>query len=83
MQPKTTEDLRRILFDTLDKVQKKQIDLGEASAIVNLSKAIVQTADLELKAAITLSRIDEANTGVSPGPLLLLSQADRSVKAVA
>jgi len=71
---KTTESLRETLFDTLDKLTKREIDVSEATAITKIADSIIKTADIELKYAATVDKLDAHDQGISPGPLLLTNK---------
>lgn len=53
MSIKTTDDLRATLLRAIDLVMAREMEPKQAQAICNLSKEIIKTADLELKAAMT------------------------------
>ncbi|MCK5127680.1 MAG: hypothetical protein KAR42_15590 [candidate division Zixibacteria bacterium] len=72
----TTETLRSILFETIEKVQNRSIDYQEAKAIGDLADRIIKTADLELKHAATVSKLDKEGQGITPGKLLLTQKVD-------
>lgn len=72
----TTETLRGILFDTIEKVRSRAIDYQEAKAIGDLADRIIKTADLELKHAATVSRLDAEGQGVTQGPMMLANKSE-------
>lgn len=51
MEIKNTSDLRKVLLDTISKVKSKAIGTKEAQAIAALSSRVIQSAELDLKAA--------------------------------
>ena len=70
-KPRTTEQLRTILWDALEGVADGTMEPRIAKEIGSLSERILKTADLELRYASVVSRLDQENQGVNPGPLLL------------
>lgn len=67
----TTQDLREILIETIRDLRAGNIRTSDARAVGDLAEKILNTADLELRYALTISKLDKDNQGVSPGPLLL------------
>lgn len=78
---RTTEDLREILFNTLDDVRSGKIDHQQARAVGDLAGRIVDTAELELSYANTLERLDGGVSGVSPGRLLLTQASEPGIQS--
>lgn len=70
-EQQTTESLRATLFETLHKVLSGAIEPTHADRVVKLADKIIQTADLELRYAETLSKLDKDGQGINPGPMLL------------
>lgn len=48
MSQKTINDLRAALFDTLEKVKNRSIDLDQARAINDIAKTLVDSAKVEV-----------------------------------
>jgi hypothetical protein len=71
---RTTETLRSMLFDAMEKVQAGMMDHNDAKNIAMLADRIIKSAELELKYSETVSRLDAANNGINPGPILLTSR---------
>ena len=71
MANETTESLRAILFDSIEKVRSGDMTVKEAKAVVDLSDRIISTAEVELRYSEVVSRLDKDDQGISPGPLLL------------
>lgn len=71
MKGKTTAGLRESLFETLEGVKSGKISPAEAKAVAVIAEKIIETADLELRFSSLCAHLDEGNTGVSPGPILL------------
>ena len=74
-EQRTTQDLRTILFDSIEKVRDGAMTTTEAGAVSKLATNIINTAELEIKYSQAVSRLDKDDQGISPGPLLL---TDRS-----
>lgn len=74
MSTKTTADLRAMLFETLEDVKAGRVDTATAKTVASLASEIVKTAELELRYAQTLSRLDRDQQGIIPGPMLLVSK---------
>ena len=70
----TTEDLRQILFDCIEKVKDGSMGSSEAKAVTSLADKIIQSAKLELEYAQTVSRLDKEDQGINPGPLMLTNK---------
>lgn len=47
---KSIEDLNNVLFDTLEKLQKGEIENAQAKSIVDISTAIAKNTSLQLQA---------------------------------
>ncbi len=47
-KPSEIQDLRKHLFETLDSLKKKEIDLDQAKAVTNIAQAIIGTAKVEV-----------------------------------
>lgn len=75
-EQKTTEDLRRTLFDVIEKVRTGDISTSEAVTISKLADNIIKTADLELKHAMAVSKLDKDEQGITPGPLMLANKKE-------
>jgi hypothetical protein len=73
---RTTETLRGILFDALDKVLSGEMGSAEARSVSLMADKIIDTAELELQYAAMVSRLDKDEQGISPGPILLTSRVD-------
>lgn len=71
MSAKTTQTLREILFDAIEKVRDGKMDRAAAREIGTLADRIIQTAEIELRYSLAVSRLDKDGQGISPGPLLL------------
>lgn len=71
MSIKTTQTLREILFDAIEKVRDGKMDKANAREIGTLADRIIQTAEIELRYSLAVSRLDKDGQGISPGPLLL------------
>lgn len=72
---RTTENLREMLFDTIENLKSGKIDDRDALVISKLADNIIKTADIELKYAETVSRLDRDDQGISPGPLMLTNKS--------
>ena len=66
--------LRAMLFETLEDVKAGRVDTATAKTVASLASEIVKTAELELRYAQTLSRLDRDQQGIIPGPMLLVSK---------
>lgn len=73
-EARTTEDLRETLFDTLDQLCAGKKTPQEAAQICNISQTILKTAEIEIKYALTLDKLDKSDTGISPGRLFLTNK---------
>ena len=71
MTGKTTQTLREILFDAIERIRAGTLDKAEAREIGTLADRIIQTAEIELRYSLAVSRLDKDGQGISPGPLLL------------
>jgi hypothetical protein len=71
MTKRTSEDLREILFDSIDRVRQGSMEPKEAAIISNLADRIIRTVEVELNYALACSKLDKDDQGVSPGPLML------------
>ncbi len=49
MSTKTITDLREVLFDTLQKLKDRQIDLETARGVNELSKTLIDSAKVEVE----------------------------------
>lgn len=72
----TTESLRNDLFGVIDDLREGKIDHETAGQIVKLSDQIIKTADLELKYAETVSKLDKDNQGITPGRMMLVDGSE-------
>lgn len=68
---KTSQDLREILFDTIEKVRSGEMRASEARAVSDLAEKVLDTVEAELRYSRECDRLDQSPTGISPGPLLL------------
>ena len=68
---RTTSDLRSTLFDTLDGLMSGEVSHKEAAAVAKLAESIIKTADLEIRWAITKTKLGEIPSGADIGPILL------------
>ena len=74
MSTRTTQDLRAILFDAIEKVRNGTMERAVAREIGVLADRIIQTAEIELRYSLTVSRLDKDGQSISPGPLLLTDE---------
>lgn len=74
MSIRTTADLRTLLLRSIDLVMAKEMEPKQAQAVCNLSKEIIKTADLELKARMVAHDVGEDR--LSHEPLLLTVDED-------
>ncbi|WP_194720782.1 hypothetical protein [Noviherbaspirillum malthae] len=51
MSKKTIEDLRSVLFDTIDAVKEGKMDIDRAKTISDLAQVMVNTAKVEVEHA--------------------------------
>lgn len=72
----TTADLRATLFQCIEAVKAGQMDPATAKTVAVLASEMVKTAQLELQYAQVVTKLDQHEGGVSPGPLLLTEQAE-------
>lgn len=75
-EQRTTEDLRRILFDCIEKVQAGTMDHLGAREVATLADRIIKTAEIEIRYALACSTLDRQEQGISPGPLLLTNRKE-------
>lgn len=68
---RTTETLRDLLFDAIDKTINGTITPADARNVALLADKIIDTARLELQYSETVSRLDQQGQGISTGPVLL------------
>lgn len=68
---KTTEDLRAILFDAIDSVKTGKMSVQEGREVGNLAGRIIETADLELRWSLAVSKLDKDDQKVTPGAVPL------------
>ena len=71
---RTTQGLRDILFDEIERMQTEDGDPSRAMAVANLSKQIINTAKVELDFARTMTALAEKGNAVSLGALELGSR---------
>lgn len=67
MAAKTTEDLREVLFKTIDLLKKNQISPENAKEVSQLADRIIDSAKLEMEYARTVEKLENG----SPKPLQL------------
>lgn len=70
---RTTQDLRDILFNSMDDVRSGKLDAKGAAQVANLAKVALDSARLELDHSKCLSKLDADGQQVTTGPLLLTS----------
>ena len=68
---RTSEDLRELLFDTIERVRGGSIEPKEASIVATLADKIIRTVEVEINYAVACSQLDKDDQGINPGPLLL------------
>ena len=68
---RTTNGLRDILFDEIERMQGKDADPTRALAVANLSKQIINTAKVEIDFHRALAGLQSANQDVALGTLEL------------
>lgn len=66
-EQKTTEDLRKILFDTIDQVANGSIDVNKGRTIATLADKLIRTAEVELEYCAIEARLK----GNLPMPMVL------------
>lgn len=66
-----------MLFDAIEKVRDGEMETRQATAIANMADRIIKSAEIEIQFALTCSKLDKENQGISPGPLLLTSNIDK------
>ena len=75
---KTTEDLRQMLFDTIEGVKSGDVTVQQARAIGDTAQKIIDSVDIELRYALTQSNLDKQDQGITAGRVLL-TQGERVV----
>jgi hypothetical protein len=68
---RTTETIRELLMDAMDKVALGKMEPKQAKALADLADRVIRTAEIELKYSQVISKLDKDGQGISPGPLLL------------
>jgi len=68
---KTTADLRTALLESIEQVRSREMEPKQAQAICNLTKEVIKTAEIEIKA--TLMAHEVGIKGAQPEPLRLTS----------
>lgn len=71
---RTTEDLRNILFDTLEGVKKGDIKPTTGKAVAVLAEKIIETSDLELRYAALNDRLLGSNNDAGGIGKVLLTE---------
>lgn len=79
MKHRTTEHLREMLFDTIDKIKSGQMDFQEAKAVSDLAGRIVQSAELELKYSEIMLKLRKEDDELSAGPVLLTQKRPEDI----
>ena len=74
---RTTETLRDLLFNAIDKTINGDITPADARNVALLADKIIDTARLELQYSETVSRLDQQGQGVSTGPVLLTGKTEQ------
>jgi hypothetical protein len=59
------------LFATLDGLLAQKISHSDAAIAAKLAESIIKTADLEIRWAITKTKLGEIPSGADIGPILL------------
>lgn len=68
---KTTETLRKTLFDVMDGVVDGTMDIKQAKTACDVAGRIIETADLEITVAKTYASFDDRGVDISIGAHLL------------
>ena len=68
---RTTQGLRDILFDEIERMRSDKGDPQRAMAVANLSKQILNTAKVELEFHRTMAELESAGDPISLGTLAL------------
>lgn len=76
-ESKTAEGLRDRLFETLDAVIEKKIDLKDVEAICFISEQILKTARIEIDTMQEIARIEKQKRDDN---LMLIREQKESVK---
>jgi len=77
---RTTETLRSTLFDVIDDLRDRKIEVKEAKAVCDIAGRIIETADLEITVAKTYADIDKKDVDISIGAYLLTAPDDKECK---
>jgi hypothetical protein len=68
---RTSEGMRELLFDEIDRLRKGDSDVGTAKAVANLCQTVIKTVEMEMAVA-TMRRDYPADTKLDlPAPLKL------------
>ena len=70
----TTETLRATLLNAISGVLAGTVEARAALAVAKLADQVLKSAELEIKYTKHLQELDDSNSGLSPGPLLLASK---------
>lgn len=68
---RSTEGLRDVLFDTLERFQKKEIDASHVKAVTSLTNSILATVAKDLEAARLLDDLKDPHKPKSLGDMRL------------
>jgi hypothetical protein len=68
MATRTTEGLREVLFDEIDKLRTGKCNPGHANALAKLASTIIETSRLEIDVAKLIAKAGEARQ-IQPLPL--------------
>lgn len=76
-QKRTTDDLRELLFGTIEDLRSNKIDSKRAKTIADLAGRVIESAALEIAVAKQYADMDKKDLGISIGPYpLTLPGAD-------
>jgi hypothetical protein len=67
----TTQDLRETLFKTIQDLRTGKIEARTAGAVANLADKIIKTGDLDIRYTQLCVDLDNSDTGISAGPMML------------
>lgn len=76
---RTTEDLREILFETIDDVRSGKLETKEAGIVLKLAEQVCKTAELEIQYALADDKLLRNEQGERMGGgigRILLTQKD-------
>jgi hypothetical protein len=68
---RTSEELRESLFLIIDLVREGKIEAKEANVIVKAAETICKTVELEIEYAKTLEKLENSDSGIAVGRILL------------